>query len=254
MDRPNLARMHDYFLGGAHNFAVDREAAGELARAYPEAAAAFRGNRSFLRRAVGHLVNAGIDQFLDLGAGIPTVGSVHEIAQRGNPDARVAYVDIDPVAVAHSRTILRGNPNAIAVRADLRQPESILDHHDVRALLDLNRPIAALMIGVLHFVPDSDDPAGILAGYRRAMASGSYLVISHGSQEAASRTADKPVESVTAIYQHAHTPVALRTRAEITKLFDGLRLVPPGLVPSAQWHPDSNHEPAPAFVGVGQAP
>lgn len=259
VDRPSPARMYDYFLGGFHNFAVDREAAEVARQAYPHIALGMRANRSFLRRAVRYLVEAGIDQFLDLGSGIPTVGNVHEIAQRVNPEARVAYVDSEPIAVAHSSTILKGNPRATAVLGDVREPEAVLTNPDVRALLDLDRPLAVLMVAVLHFVPDSDDPAGVVAAYRDAMPSGSYLAISHGSADGLPAEASTGVGGVTAVYQNTTNPVTLRSQEEIAALFAGLDLVEPGVTHVLRWHPDRDDEEDPAdarwvsgFVGIGR--
>src|ERR1051326_659013 len=154
VDRPNVARMWDYFLGGAHNFAVDREAAEQVIKAYPDLPLVARATRAFLGRVIRFLLANGIDQFLDIGAGIPTANSVHEIARRTNSSARVAYVDIDPVAVAHSRTILRETAGTVAVQADLRRPEDILADPEVLRVLDWKRPIGILAIAVFHFVPD----------------------------------------------------------------------------------------------------
>src|SRR5687768_6938834 len=178
LTRPSAARVYDYYLGGAHNFAVDRQMAEQAIGLWPDLPLIMQANRAFLRRAVRFCVDAGIRQFLDLGSGIPTAGNVHEVAQSAAPDARVAYVDSDPVAVAYSRTILAENPLTVAVQADLRQPEQVLDHPEVRSLLNFDEPIAVMMVAVLHFVSDSDDPAAIIAGYREVMAPGSFLTIS----------------------------------------------------------------------------
>src|SRR5689334_8693366 len=180
-ERPNVARMYDYFLGGSHNFAVDRKAAAAVLAAVPGIRALARQNRNFLRRAVQYLAHQGVRQFLDLGSGIPTVGNVHEIAQRDAPGSRVVYVDIEPVAVSHSRTLLEDNPDTAVAQLDLRRPDQVLDSPEVRDLLDLTRPVAVLAVAVLHFLPDSDDPAGVLARYRDAVAPGSRLVVSHAS-------------------------------------------------------------------------
>ncbi|HEX5494116.1 MAG TPA: SAM-dependent methyltransferase, partial [Mycobacteriales bacterium] len=180
---PSTARVYDALLGGSHNFAVDRQMAEAVRAALPGIEAAARANRAFLRRAVRHLLDLGVEQYLDLGSGLPTVGNVHEIVHRHDPDGRVVYVDIDPVAVAHSRAILRDQPSVTAVRADLRDPRSILAHPDVRRLLHPDRPTGVLAVASLHFVPDSDDPAGIIAAYREALAGGGYLVVSHASDD-----------------------------------------------------------------------
>ncbi len=159
-DIPSVARMYDYFLGGYHNFAADRQAAERVLAQFPDTRFIAQANRAFLRRAVTFLGEQGIAQFLDIGSGILTVGNVHEIVQAGNPNARVVYVDSDPVAVIHSETILADNPNAAAVRADARQPEAILAHPEVRRLLDPARPLAVLLVALLHFVTDDRKPGG----------------------------------------------------------------------------------------------
>ncbi|AHI00619.1 SAM-dependent methyltransferase [Kutzneria albida] len=236
LDRPNAARIFDYFLGGAHNFAVDRRAAKDALSGMPEVAAAMRASRSFLRRAVTHLADAGVDQFLDLGSGIPTVGNVHEIVHRINPGARVVYVDNDPVAVAHSRTILGDNPLACAIRADVRQVDTILGSPEVERMLDLERPIGLIMVGVLHFLPDEDDPVALVDRYRRALAQGSYLALSHATADFVADHDAAQLRALGELYRQTLTPVHPRTVEEIAKLFAGFDLVEPGIVPVRQWH------------------
>ncbi|OLB75879.1 MAG: hypothetical protein AUI14_20190, partial [Actinobacteria bacterium 13_2_20CM_2_71_6] len=180
---PSAARMYDYYLGGAHNFAADRELAEQALRAMPDGRFLARTNRAFLRRAVRFLARAGIRQFLDIGSGIPTAGNVHEVAKQVTPDARVAYVDIDPVAVSHAQALLAADPRTGALRGDLRRPDRILADPALGAIVDLDQPVAVLLLAVCHFVPDSDDPAGIIAQLRAALAPGSHLVISHGTDE-----------------------------------------------------------------------
>ncbi|SDZ06285.1 S-adenosyl methyltransferase [Micromonospora pattaloongensis] len=236
IERPSVARMYDYYLGGSHNFAVDRAAAQAMIAAVPEAPLMAQANRAFLRRAVQFLIDAGVRQFLDIGSGIPTVGNVHEIAQRAAPDARVVYVDVDPVAVAHSREILAGNDRATVLHGDLRNPERILEHPEVHKLLDFTRPVAVMIVAVLHFVPDSDDPAGIIATFRETLAPGSYLTLSQASDDG--RRADERAEAEH-VYQRTDNPLRVRSRAEFVRLFDGFTLVEPGLVWVPQWRPDS---------------
>ena len=193
VERPSQARIYDYLLGGSLNFAADREAARQLIAMVPDVPLVAQANRAFLRRGVDFLARAGVRQFLDIGSGIPTRGNVHEIARQVAPDARVVYVDIDPVAVTHSRQILAGDDRTTAIQEDARHPEHILDHPDVHRLLDLTRPVAVLLVSVLHFIADSDDPAGILARLRKAVAPGSYLVLSHvTSASRPSRTQRSP--------------------------------------------------------------
>ncbi|HEX5494870.1 MAG TPA: SAM-dependent methyltransferase [Mycobacteriales bacterium] len=259
VEQPSVARMYDFFLGGAHNFAVDRKVAQAAIRVYPSLVAAARANRSFLGRAVRFLARQGIDQFLDLGSGIPTSGNVHEVAERINPEARVVYVDRESVAVAHGASMLADHRRAVAIEADLRQPAEVLDNPAVRGLLDRDRPVALLTVAVLHFVPESDDPVGILARYRDAFPAGSYLVLSHGSAEGLPRTALRAGEDLQAIYSDTTTPIAARSRARIAELFDGYELIDPGVVPVMDWRPDPGkpEEPDPwisIYAGLGRRP
>jgi SAM-dependent methyltransferase len=252
---PNPARMYDYFLGGFHNFAADRELAERTIAAWPQVPAIARANRTFLGRAVRHLVESGVRQFLDLGSGVPTVGNVHDIAQGLAPDARVVYVDVEPVAVAHSRQILRGNPNAAVVLADLRRPDLVLADSAVRNLLDLTRPVALLMVAVLHFVPDSDEAAAAIRAYREALGPGSWVVVSHGTEGA---LPEELKEQVGALYRQTSSRAVSRTRAELTALLDGYDLMDPGLVQVNRWRPDSvapggDPQHCPVWAGIGRA-
>ena len=158
IERPSAARMYDYYLGGSHNFAVDRAAADAVLAVIPDVPVGAQANRAFLRRAVRYLVEAGVTQFIDIGSGIPTLGNVHEIAQQADPRTRVVYVDTDPVAVAHSRLILGGNERATVIHEDLRRPGEILEHPDVRQLIDFDQPVALMLVAVLHFVSDAAEP------------------------------------------------------------------------------------------------
>jgi len=234
VDTPSPARMYDYYLGGSHNFAADRELAEETIRMWPDVRPVARANRAFLRRAVTALAAAGVEQFLDLGAGIPTVGSVHEVARTANPQARTVYVDADLVAVAHSTRLLADQSQTAIVHADLRDPDAVLADPALSGLLDLSRPVALLMLSVLPFVPEDHDPAGIVARYRDATAPGSYLVLSHGTDdyrpEAAQRAAN--------VYRRASNAVTLRSKAVITALFDGYELLEPGVVDMIHWRPE----------------
>jgi O-methyltransferase involved in polyketide biosynthesis len=239
VDRPSSARIYDYFLGGAHNFEVDRQAAQALQRAHPAIGLGMRANRSYLRRAVAYLTGNGIDQFLDLGSGIPTVGNVHEIALRGNPDAHVVYVDLEPIAVTHSNTILAGNDRATAIHADLRRPDEVLEHPDTKAMLDLERPVALIAAGVLQYVSDADDPAGIIAGYAERLAPGSYVAMSHPSQDNLTTERRAGTATVGEVYNRTDTPFTYRTKAQFEELFAGLDLVEPGVVQMWDWHADS---------------
>jgi hypothetical protein len=248
IDTPNAARMYDYSLGGFHNFAADRALVDQVTKTMPAGIRIAHANRDFLHRAVRALLERGVRQFLDLGSGIPTAGNVHEIAQRHAPDARVVYVDIDPVAVAHGGAILDGNPGAAVIQADLRDAAAILADPQVRTLLDFDQPIAVLLCAILHFIPDADKPKQIIDTLLAATGPGSYVVITHGSRD------EVPAEAatITKVYQRTSTPLSLRTRAEIAALFDGYDLLPPGLVPAPAWRPDPNQsaERLPILAGV----
>lgn len=234
-DRPSGARVYDYFLGGAHNFAADRQLADAIAAMTPNIGDTMRANRAFLRRAVRYLVGEGITQFLDIGSGIPTVGNVHEVAQQADPSATVVYVDVDPVAVAHSRAILSDDPRTAVIEADARDVERILDDPETRRLLDRERPVAVLLLGVLHFLPDADDPAGVVARLVEAVAPGSALALVNVTHE------DQPPEVIEAqkLSSRTSTPIHLRSREELRAQFAGLPLVEPGLVHLPLWRPDS---------------
>jgi hypothetical protein len=234
-ERPNSARMYDYLLGGASNFAVDREAARQAATVFPHFRIAVRVNRAFLGRAVSYLARQGIDQFLDLGSGIPTVGNVHEVARRHNPRARVAYVDHEPVAVTHARMLLGDDPYSAVVQEDIRHPARVLASPRVTELLDLSRPVAVLAVAILHFLPDSMDPHGMLAAYRDACAPGSYLALSHGAKVTLT---DQQIADFLAQYARTPTPAVFRTRPEIERFFAGYEPVEPGVTLLPRWRPD----------------
>jgi hypothetical protein len=239
IDRPNVARMYDYFLGGGHNFAVDREAAERLFAIFPDLPIVSQANRAFLRRAVQFLIDAGIQQFLDVGSGIPTAGNVHEVVRRADSDARVLYVDIDPVAVAHSRAILENVPNTMAIQSDARHPEDLLARADVRRMLDFSRPVAVLLVALLHFVPEDAVARHIVGALRDAIPSGSYIVISHATTERIEAGGRERVEQ---LYQSASSPFHFRTREQIAALFEGFDMVEPGLVYIPLWRPESEDD------------
>jgi hypothetical protein len=255
--RANTARVYDYWLGGTHNFLADQDVARAIATIEPNMREEVRANRAFLGRAVRFMAGSGIRQFLDIGSGIPTEGNVHEIAQRAAPGSRVVYVDVDPVAVAHSRVILTGNEHAAIVEADLREPDKILVHPGVQSLIDFSRPVGLLVSAVLHFLSDEDDPWQIMATLRAAMAPGSYLLVCHVTD------ADNPAvaNAATKVYNRSvPSGIHFRSRAEIGQFFDGFELLEPGLVYMPQWRPDSPGD-VPAdlsnfwgLVGVGLKP
>jgi len=258
MDSPSPARMYDYFLGGSFNFLVDREAAGRVQELYPDTPYIMRANRAFLRRAVRFLGAQGIDQFLDIGSGLPTVGNVHDVARRDNPAVHVVYVDSDPVAVHHSLDVLREMPSTGAIRADARDPAYILQHPEVRRLLDFSRPVAVLLVAVLHFIESDAQIYNLLRTLRASMASGSYLVISHSTLDGVAQESAAQTERLYADTVH---PFKTRTRAQVAPFFAGLNLVEPGLVYAPLWHPEGPEDlfvdqPARStlLVGVGQKP
>lgn len=235
---PNPARIYDYLLGGSANFAVDREAAGKLLALEPQTGRYMRANRAFLRRVVAFLARAGVDQFLELGSGVPTVGHVHEIAGAINPNARIVYVDNEPVAAAYGRRLLAGVPGTAMVAEDIREPARVLSHPDVTAVLDLDRPVAVLMMAVLHFILDDQRVGELIAAYRQRTAAGSYLAISHASGErhAATRQAEEQ-------YRSTSQPFRSRDIDAIRAMFTGYELVEPGVVYIADWRPDPGPDP-----------
>jgi hypothetical protein len=234
LERPNVARVYDYLLGGAANFAQDRAFAEKLLEYMPEARAAARMNRAFLRRAVRFCVEAGIRQFLDIGSGIPTAGNVHEIAQEMEPSCRVVYVDNEPVAVTHSELMLGGNGSTAVLRGDLGDTDAILESDAVGRLIDFDRPMALLLVSMLHFVPDEARPYEAVARYVSTMAPGSYLVLSHGVQIEQERA-----DEVDKLYRGNPTPGVGRYWQDIERFFDGLEMVEPGLVWTPLWRPES---------------
>lgn len=234
VEQPSAARVYDYYLGGSHNFAADRAMAQQAIQMWPDLPQIMQANRGFLRRCVEHLVEAGIDQFIDLGSGIPTAGNVHEVARRANVRARVVYVDIDPVAVAHSQALLAGDDQTNVIQADLRRPDDVLAHPTVQQMIDFDQPVAVLMIAVLHFIADEDQPADVVARYADAGPSGSHLAISHASHEGRPEQTGRHAE----LYQRTRTPMNMRSREQIAALFSDLEMVPPGLVWLPSWRPD----------------
>ena len=238
--------MYDYYLGGKDNYPADREAAEEVIARMPPGTirtAAWQ-NRMFLGRAVRYLAERGVRQFLDIGTGLPTMGNVHEVAKEVSPDCRVVYVDHDPVVLAHGRDMLDSVSGAAIIGYDLRQPEAMLADRELRELLDLSQPVAVLLVAVLHFIQDAQDPLSILSRLMAAMAPGSYLVISHA-------TADSFHELDDAIqaYSGASSSMHNRTRAQVEALFTGLELVEPGVVWLPQWHPDAGAGLADGLAG-----
>jgi hypothetical protein len=250
ISRPHAARIYDYYLGGKNHFAADREVAEKSLASVPSGRIGARENRGFLGRAVRYLAGeAGIRQFLDIGTGLPTTNSVHEVAQSVAPSARVVYVDNDPLVLAHARALLTSAPEGRTayIHADLREPASILSSPVVREVLDLRQPVALMLVAILHFLPDEFGPAAALATLLDALPSGSYLVASHLTPE------HDPVGVAAGVRAYHAGGVALQAResAEFAGLaFRGLELVPPGVVLVSEWRPEgSGPRPTPAEVG-----
>ncbi|NUS10905.1 MAG: hypothetical protein HOY69_05785 [Streptomyces sp.] len=233
---PSVSRVYDYFLGGSHNFEVDREAARNALKAIPAIPKVGQANRAVMRRAVRYAVGRGIDQFLDIGSGIPTFGNVHEVVHALNPEANVLYVDNDPVAVAHSKAVLEGDKHATIAAADLRDPASVLEHAETARMLDLGRPVALMLVAVLHFLSEADKPYDVVATLRDALAPGSLLVVTHVAPQEAFTADQRRVQDV---YQRTSTPVVLRDSDEVERFFTGFELLDPGVVPVQEWRPDT---------------
>ena len=250
--RPHPARVYDFLLGGKTNFPADRAAAQAGLAANPHSRIPPRENRAFLQRAVRYLAQeAGIRQFLDIGTGIPTPPNVHEIAQQAAPDARVVYVDNDPIVLAHARALLTSvHPGSTAyIDADLRRVDQILADPQVRGMLDLDQPVGLLLIAILHFIPDSDDPHGLVGRLLDALPSGSYLALSH-------LTGDFDPDAwagVTAVYAKSGVTMQVRSRPQIERFFDGLDLVEPGVVSLPRWRPGPSPQVATADGQVSDA-
>jgi hypothetical protein len=250
---PHSARVYDYWLGGKDNFEADRRVAEATMAAVPGIRESARNNRAFLGRAVRHLAQLGVRQFLDLGTGIPTQGNTHEVAQEEAPESRVVYVDNDPIVMAHARALLTSTPEGRTayIEADVREPRSILEHPDTLATLDFTQPIALVMVAILMHIPDSDDPEGLVKAYTKALPSGSYLVLSHLTLDLIDKkTADDYVAATSTQAMH-RTP---RTGEQISRYFDGFDLLEPGLVAVSQWRdtPLFPDEPAWMYAGVGR--
>ncbi|GAB3010625.1 SAM-dependent methyltransferase [Streptomyces pseudoechinosporeus] len=232
--RPHPARIYDYLLGGKDNYEVDQQAGDELAAAAPEVWISVRANRAFLQRAVRHVVSSGVRQILDIGTGLPTSPNVHEIAQDVAPDVRVAYVDNDPIVKAHADAPLSSSGATSIVLADLRDPQAIVDHPDIRRIIDFDQPVALLLVAIIHFLTDTEQPEQVVATLRDALPPGSYLVLSHATGDfTANRSAAQ------AVYNKATASMNLRSRTEVEQFFDGFELVEPGLAQVPFWRPDT---------------
>jgi hypothetical protein len=252
--------MYDYYLGGIHNFPADQEAARAVIERSPLIRTIARYNRAYLGRAVSHLASLGVRQYLDLGSGIPTEGNVHEVAQAQIPDARVVYVDIDPEAVSESLELLAGNPYATAIRADVREPQAILDNPQVRKVIDFSQPVGLLMVAVLHFVEDNEEAWGIVGKLRSALAPGSYLVLAHATVDDLVFDPQLLKRTQDVYRRQTSTPLTPRTKSDVIRFFDGFELIEPGLTWLNQWRPEpdmvdefkDNPQMSSFHVGVGR--
>ncbi len=253
----HIARVYDYWLGGKDNFAADRTAGDEVVQGYPDMLSSVRANRAFLRRAVRYLAaQAGIRQFLDIGTGLPSADNTHEVAQAAAPQSRVVYVDNDPVVLGHARALLTSGPEGATgyLDADARDIGRILA--EAAKLLDFSRPVGVMLVAVLQFVEDKDDPYGIVAQLIEAVPPGSFVVISHPPNDMGSM-APGLVEALAKLNQSMAQRVTPRSREQVTRFFDGVDLIEPGVVPIQQWRPDSNAESrarAGMWGGVGRKP
>lgn len=249
-EKPSPARIYDFWLGGSQNFEADREAGRRAAEAMPTLPASLRANRVFLGHVVHHLVaERGITQLLDLGSGVPTVGNVHEVAQAVDPEATVVYVDIDQVAVAHARALLADNPKAHAVLADLRRPETILEHPIVRENIDWTRPVAVLMFAVLHFIPDTALAGRIVSAFADRLVPDGYLALSHGAPDDAAPQAQ--AEAAQDYSSRTGVPFSSRTAEQIGAWLTGLRIEPPGIEDIRVWLPELDNDRAPISPVLG---
>ncbi|MEV0385941.1 SAM-dependent methyltransferase [Nonomuraea sp. NPDC050643] len=250
---PHSARVYDYWLGGKDNFEADRQVAEQVIAAVPGVRESARNNRAFLGRAVRHLTRLGVRQFLDLGTGIPSQGNTHEVAQAEAPDARVVYVDNDPIVMTHARALLTSTPEGRTayIEADVRDPQLVLDHPEVRETLDFTRPVALMMVAILMHISDDDDPAGLVKAYAQSLPGGSYLVLSHLTLDL---VAEEMAERYLSATRHQALRRTPRSAEQIARYFEGFDLVEPGLVGVSEWH-DAPLFPDSAtwmYAGVGR--
>jgi O-methyltransferase involved in polyketide biosynthesis len=249
------ARIYDYWLGGKDNFAADRRAAEEVLAVMPVMAQVARSVRLFLAAVVHYLAaDLGIRQFLDIGTGLPTANNTHQVAQRAAPESRIVYVDNDPIVLSHARALLSSAPTGRCayVEADVRDVDKILT--EAATTLDFAEPVAVMMLGLLHFIPDSDDPYSLTARYLAAVPSGSYLAISHGSSDI---DADQLSAAARSYNTHSATAITLRSRADVARFFTGLDLVPPGITPLGQWTPGATQASSrrlPTYTALARKP
>lgn len=241
--RPHPARIYDYLLGGKDNYDVDQAAGDTLTAKAPEVRMSVQANRAFLQRAVRYVVGTGVRQILDIGTGLPTSPNVHEIAHEAASDVRVAYIDNDPIVKAHADALLSQSGATSIALGDLRDPQAIIEHPDVRQVIDFDEPVALLLVAILHFITDAEKPAQIVATLRDALPAGSYLVLSHATGDLADR------RDAQAVYNNATATMNLRTRAEVERLFDGFELIEPGVTQVPFWRPDTPPPARAAEIG-----
>ncbi|MEU4535210.1 SAM-dependent methyltransferase [Streptosporangium sp. NPDC023825] len=245
---PSVARMYDYYLGGKDNFASDRIAGEKIVEFVPNVKDVARSNRAFLGRTVRHLVAAGIRQFIDIGTGLPTQENVHQVVLREAPDSQIVYVDNDPIVLVHARALLADNAQTVVISGDLREPEAILEHPDVRERIDFDQPVAVLMVSILHFVADDEQVSGIAASLGKRLVSGSHVVISHVTS---GDLTEEQVSQGRGVYGTTTAGgIFPRTLTQIRGLFDGLEMLEPGLVPVYDWRPDSGDVVIPPGAGA----
>jgi hypothetical protein len=250
---PNVARIYNCWLGGKDNYAADRKVAGEILKMVPDAMVTALENRKFLQRAVRFFAGqAGIRQFIDIGTGLPSQGNVHEVAQDINEDARVVYVDYDPVVISHAQALLADEKTVTAIRGDLRHAPDILSHPGLRKFIDFSQPVAVLLIAILHFISDDEDPYGNVRDLMNAVPPGSYLVVSHATADFAS---DEVSAEVQAVYDSATAPITPRTHAEVADFFKaaGLEIIEPGVVGIGDWHREWGSRPGRTIIYGGAA-
>jgi hypothetical protein len=250
-DVPNSARIYDYWLGGSHNFPIDREVGQRLADALPGAVEWVRAQRSFLRRVVTHLVaERGVTQFIDLGSGLPTAGNTHQIAHRINRDVRVVYVDADPVVIAHASHILRDVPGVSEILVDVSDVDAVWENTETRRLIDVDEPVGLLAIGILHVLPDTQDPTGLMRRYIDRLAPGSFVTVSH-----ATNWPDAPPTFQSALahyYEQVASRLVPRSVEQITDMVAGLEIEPPGVVSLGEWQPDDELTPSGGVVALAR--
>ncbi|NUP37863.1 MAG: SAM-dependent methyltransferase [Streptomyces sp.] len=236
--RPHPARMYDYYLGGRDNYEVDREAAQRVIDLFPDIVPMARGNRDFMQRAVRHVVERGVRQIIDIGTGIPTAPNTHQVAQAVAPDVRVAYVDNDPIVATYAGAHLLGAGSTGFFLGDLRDPESILQHPTISQLIDFGRPVGLMLVAILHFIRDDEDPAGLVAAYRDALPPGSHLILSHTTGDF--HDLDGDAGDARDVYRDkgATATLTLRSHEQVLSFFDGFDLLEPGLVQTPLWRPD----------------